>query len=43
MDEYSFKKHDGRNFAIQTLSDSKNNVKLITEFLKISGKRICFS
>ncbi|RIA87932.1 Glycoside Hydrolase Family 63 protein [Glomus cerebriforme] len=36
LDEYSFKKHDGRNFAIQTLSDSKNNVKLKTEFLKIS-------
>ncbi|CAI2190994.1 5523_t:CDS:10, partial [Funneliformis geosporum] len=37
LDEYSFKKHDGRNFAIQTLSDSKNNVKLKTELLKIPG------
>ena len=37
LDEYSFKKHDGRNFAIQTLSDSINNVKLRTELLKIPG------
>ncbi|CAB4480583.1 glycoside hydrolase [Rhizophagus irregularis] len=37
LDEYSFKKHDGRNFAIQTLSDSKNNIKLKTELLKNSG------
>ncbi|GES73190.1 glycoside hydrolase family 63 protein [Rhizophagus clarus] len=36
LDEYSFKKHDGRNFAIQTLSDSENNIKLKTEFLKNS-------
>ncbi|CAG8620125.1 14944_t:CDS:10 [Funneliformis caledonium] len=37
LDEYSFKKHDGRNFAIQTITDSKNNVKLKTELLKIPG------
>jgi hypothetical protein len=37
LDEYSFKKHDGRNFAIQTLSDTKNNFKLTTEMLKIPG------
>ncbi|CAG8456176.1 9202_t:CDS:10 [Ambispora leptoticha] len=37
LDEYSYKKHDGRTLAVQTLTDSANNVTLKTEFLKVPG------
>ncbi|CAG8438177.1 10724_t:CDS:10 [Acaulospora colombiana] len=37
LDEYSYKKHDGRSFAMQTITDMKNNVLLKTNFLKVPG------
>ncbi|KAG9307496.1 hypothetical protein G9A89_017326 [Geosiphon pyriformis] len=37
MAEYSYKKHNGRSFAMQTLTDEENNVTLKTEFLKVLG------
>ncbi|CAG8443656.1 9694_t:CDS:10 [Ambispora gerdemannii] len=37
LDEYSYKKHNGRTLAVQTLKDSTNNVTLRTEFLKVPG------
>ncbi|CAG8462998.1 7789_t:CDS:10 [Acaulospora morrowiae] len=37
LDEYSYKKHDGRSFAMQTITDIKNNLVLKTEFLKAPG------
>ncbi|RIB03101.1 Glycoside Hydrolase Family 63 protein [Gigaspora rosea] len=37
LEEYSYKKHDGRDFALQTITDAENNVILTTEFLKVSG------
>lgn len=37
MDGYTWTMYDARDGGIQVLKDSKNNVKITTEFLKIPG------
>ncbi|CAG8509008.1 11650_t:CDS:10 [Diversispora eburnea] len=37
LKEYSYKKHDGRSFSLQTITDVKNNLILKTEYLKVPG------
>nr|CAG8603675.1 8759_t:CDS:10 [Entrophospora candida] len=37
MKEYSYKKHDGRNFAVQTITDEVSNIILKSEFVKVSS------
>ncbi|RIB19876.1 hypothetical protein C2G38_2244895 [Gigaspora rosea] len=37
LEEYSYKKHDDRDFALQTITDAENNVILTIVFLKVSG------
>ncbi|KAJ3212030.1 Processing alpha glucosidase I [Clydaea vesicula] len=34
LDHYAWNKHNGRNFASQTLKDSNHNVQISTEFVK---------
>ncbi|RHZ88789.1 hypothetical protein Glove_21g288 [Diversispora epigaea] len=38
LKEYSYKKHDGRSFSLQTITDVKNNLILKTEYLKVPGE-----
>ncbi|KAG0203804.1 Processing alpha glucosidase I [Mortierella sp. GBA30] len=37
FEKYGWLKHDGRSFGIQQLKDTRNNVELITEFIKVPG------
>ncbi|CAH1761949.1 6763_t:CDS:10 [Entrophospora sp. SA101] len=37
MKEYSYKKHDGRNFGVQTITDEVSNIILKSEFVKVSN------
>ncbi|KAF9933513.1 Processing alpha glucosidase I [Mortierella alpina] len=37
LEKYGWLKHDGRNFGVQQLKDTRNNVELTTEFIKVSG------
>lgn len=35
--EYNYKKHDGRHFAVQTITDEVSNLVLKSEFVKVSN------
>ncbi|KAF8936813.1 Processing alpha glucosidase I [Haplosporangium gracile] len=37
FEKYGWLKHDGRTFGIQELKDTRNNVELTTEFIKVPG------
>jgi len=37
LEKYGWLKHDGRTFGIQGLKDTRNNVDLTTEFIKLPG------
>ncbi|KAF9932232.1 Processing alpha glucosidase I [Linnemannia zychae] len=37
LEKYGWLKHDGRTFGTQQLKDTRNNVELTTEFIKIPG------
>ncbi|KAF9134810.1 Processing alpha glucosidase I [Mortierella sp. 14UC] len=37
FEKYGWLKHDGRTFGTQELKDTRNNVELTTEFIKIPG------
>jgi mannosyl-oligosaccharide glucosidase len=37
FEKYGWLKHDGRKFGSQELKDTRNNVELTTEFIKVPG------
>ncbi|KAG0053545.1 Processing alpha glucosidase I [Gryganskiella cystojenkinii] len=37
FEKYGWLKHDGRSFGVQQLKDTRNNVELTTDFIKIPG------
>jgi mannosyl-oligosaccharide glucosidase len=37
LDSYTWKAYDAREGGVQVLKDSKNNVEITTEFLKVAG------